>query len=806
MVKHVFLLIALFALAPPSNAQNKGARELENQIAMAEALMASGKNNEAAASWKAATSMAGQASSTLIEAYCANKHAIVLMRLARYGEALITSERAIRLLADARGVDSETRGMLLVEYRSNLAAIRFKQGRPDLGTAMIEHDLPLVLSWIDRHRGDSAGIKVYASLINSLALMLGHEPASARKRIELLAQALELSEEAHLPTALLKNNLGAAMLDAGRIEEAERLLREAISDPGLAPDNRIVAESNLASILQDRGDKNQAQNIYTDAILKAIQAGRPDFAASILVNRASIAYGRGDWLAAEKDFRQALSLDESMLERSDDASRVSLFAMRFYARQWLVDTLLRAGKVAEAFDLTEESSARNLAAELDSRAERQVGFVRWNDWRKNIPSDTAIIKFFIADWNEIIVFVATSTGIQAAFLPVAQIDLRGNSLRETEASGSPLRDLSINPVAGNSPDPSLKMIRRSTGFDQMVRGYRLYLSAQGLGIQDVQTLDSLRAGLSAALVAPLEALIAGKRRLVLMPDGVLAILPWETLVTRKGTSLVEQFEISYVQSASILEKLMARKYPAEGRPSAVFAQASFRGLIPPKPAVTASAAGADDEPAASMGPYLASRGISQIPPLAGSLEEARSIASLLPKTDLYLAAQTQEMEIKRLSMQNALSGYRIVHFATHGIVLDERPNFSAIVLGRRPLDREDGFLTSAEIAKLSLRAELAVISACETGLGYMWPGEGIAGIARSFMQAGANSVMVSLWSVSDQGTAEFMRSFYELLVSNGYDATRALAEAKRLAIKRGDTSFLWAPFIIYGFSERPDVP
>ena len=147
-----------------------------------------------------------------------------------------------------------------------------------------------------------------------------------------------------------------------------------------------------------------------------------------------------------------------------------------------------------------------------------------------------------------------------------------------------------------------------------------------------------------------------------------------------------------------------------------------------------------------------------------------------------------------------LTQYRYLHFAVHGVLSYDVPYLKepALVLGVEPDGREDGFLTLSEVSGLKLNADLVTLSACKTGLGVRVAGEGVIGLSRAFMSAGARSVLVSLWEVADESTAVLMEEFYRLLVQ-GVDTAEALAEAKRRVREKGyDNPFFWAPFVLIG--------
>jgi CHAT domain-containing protein len=153
-------------------------------------------------------------------------------------------------------------------------------------------------------------------------------------------------------------------------------------------------------------------------------------------------------------------------------------------------------------------------------------------------------------------------------------------------------------------------------------------------------------------------------------------------------------------------------------------------------------------------------------------------------------------------MSPELAGYRIVHFATHGVFDNENPGLSGVALsmfdaGGRP---QDGFLRLHDIYGLRLPVDLVVLSACDTALGKPLRGEGLVGVVRGFMHAGAARVVASLWKVDDDATGELMGRFYGEMLQNGRAPAAALRQAQ-IAMWQQDTwraPYYWAAFVLQG--------
>jgi CHAT domain-containing protein len=297
-------------------------------------------------------------------------------------------------------------------------------------------------------------------------------------------------------------------------------------------------------------------------------------------------------------------------------------------------------------------------------------------------------------------------------------------------------------------------------------------------------------------LAPVRDLLPAARQVILVPDGALQFLPFEVLLEEDPpapphmagqreayfASLSYAFrksEVNYGPSSTVLAILATQPRRPDTR--------GFFGIGDP----VFSAPGMDS--AGSAG------GTGSLSPLPQTGLEVESIAGFFPPAErtVLLGMDARESSIAALG---DLGRFRILHFATHGLVDERRPERSSLALSYPRDPSEDGYLQAAEIYRLHLGAELVVLSACETGVGRMVRGEGVLGLPRAFLYAGASSVLVSLWSVSDRSTAELMTEFYRTLMREDKSPGQALRSAQReLRAKPGYSHpFYWAPFILIG--------
>ena len=300
-------------------------------------------------------------------------------------------------------------------------------------------------------------------------------------------------------------------------------------------------------------------------------------------------------------------------------------------------------------------------------------------------------------------------------------------------------------------------------------------------------LDREARALFDALLAPVADDIGRADRLVIVPDGVLHGLAFAALRRADeegpGAYLASWKPTAVAPSLTALARLAARPHrPAPSRRAVIVGDARFEGA-----------------PArASAGDRLVrSAVIEGLPPLPGTRREAEDVARAFPdRATLLLGEGASEPAIKRVARDTG-----ILHIATHGVVNDLTPLDAALVLAAPgPDDEENGLLQAWEsFDQVRLDADLVVLSACDTGLGRTFAGEGLLGLTRAFQFAGARAVAASLWKAPDESTATLMSAFYAER-AKGVAADEALARAERRLLARAETAhpFYWAAFVIDG--------
>ncbi|HEX4948522.1 MAG TPA: CHAT domain-containing protein [Blastocatellia bacterium] len=332
--------------------------------------------------------------------------------------------------------------------------------------------------------------------------------------------------------------------------------------------------------------------------------------------------------------------------------------------------------------------------------------------------------------------------------------------------------------------------------------------------------------LSQMILGPVAAQL-GKKRLLIVADGALHYIPFAALpVPESGRAgergirknknlpippsphlpipLIVEHEIVYLPSASVLGMLRRRKQslPPAPRWLALLADPVFEKDDPRFRAAATTA-----QPPTSG---LRSANGASIAGMRGPLARLRFARAEADQIWATLSAAQREQSLTAFdfaanqdwALSPALSEYRYLHFATHGVLDQTRPELSGLALslfdsqGRE----RDGFLRLVEIYNLKLAAELVTLSACETGLGKQTRGEGIIGLTRGFLHAGAQRALVSLWKVDDRASAKLMGQVYAGIFRDQLSPAAALRRAQ-LALRADPamkSEFFWAAFVLHG--------
>jgi CHAT domain-containing protein/tetratricopeptide (TPR) repeat protein len=591
--------------------------------------------------------------------------------------------------------------------------------------------------------------------------------------------------------AFARDGLGEVLLLQGRAEEATSEHRAALRLAQEAPDanQQAISLTNLATALRALGHLEEAR----DALVAAVDltdAGR-------LVRPGGS--GRTSWTARNHDrYERLVSVLWDLQQRSPDPARVAeMFWMSERGRaRTLLDLLLEA-----RVDVTGGSGTELLARErrlLDEAERVSAELARRTASGGRLSTEAPELRRVLAELEETRGLIRQSDPRLAALtrsdplrLPAVQSQVldRDTVLLEYLLGEDRSFLFIVTPGAiAVRALPARARIER-----EVHRLTRVWQSPES----DPVSERRLASRLGGMLVEPALEQIRGKR-LAIAADGALHELPFPALVLpRTQRRLVEDHEVVLLPSASALAALRAGAHP--GRHMGTVAVLADPVFDRADRRLKGNASQAAVVPA-DLQRSMDALGLQRLARLPGTRREAELILALAPPGQ-SLAAMGFEAR-RALAMDPALSSYRILHFATHGLLNSTHPELSGLVLSLvDPAgEPQNGFLRLQDIYGMRIAADLVVLSACQTALGKQVQGEGVLGLTRGFIHAGARQVLASLWKVSDRGTAELMKEFYRRMLVEGQRPSAALRQAQRkLARTRPfDAPYTWAAFVLQG--------
>ncbi len=661
---------------------------------------------------------------------------------------------------------------------------------------------------INMPRMQSATLRALGLVYNALG--------ETGKALQSLKEALRLTKSGQdqRDEAYTRNYLGRVYQQLKQIDQALLHYRRALQQNRVSsdPQGEALTRYNLAHLERDRGNFEEARR-QIEAALAIVESQRTNVSSQDL--RTSYFATVRNTYDLYIDILMLLHKQNPQLQLDADAFAGSEKAR---ARTFLEQLLEANSDIRQGVDPTLLSKERELNEALNTKAQLHVQLltakqaeaaarinkeldslvvelakvrdqIKQNSPNRNslalpqlltlkdtqqrlLDHDTVVLEFVLGD-DRSYVWVITKTAYDSFELP---------SRSEIEASSQRLYKL-ITSAQFIYGEPASARVERQAKADAQIPHEAALLSKLVLG----------------PLTGKLD-----KKRLVIVADGALQYIPFQLLSHPDAqTTLIDRHEIVYSPSVSTLAVLQAESAARKRgiNSVAVLADPVFEA---DDPRVKSGSGNKVVTTTTEVHQALRDVGISpdgvQIPRLHASGAEANEIIGFAPwRTGLKAVGFAANRE---RVMGSELGSYRIVHFATHGIVNSERPELSGIVLSLFDSEgrSQNGFLRLHDIYNLKLPADLVVLSACSTALGKDVRGEGLIGLTRGFMYAGASGVIASLWKVDDDATAELMKHFYEAMFKKGLSPAAALREAQ-LALsrqKRWQSPYYWAGFVIQG--------
>ena len=706
--------------------------------------------------------------------------------------------------------------------------------------------------------GDKTGEALTLTSIGQLNVSTG----DPQKGLEYFRQALPLCKSTgdRLREATTLDYIGTAYFALNDREKAFEYHQQALDLRKLISDLRGEAHtlSNLAYIYNSSGDVKRSIDYYTQSLTLFRRIGDRQNEANALYGLARAERSGADFLGSQQHMSEALSLFESVRANAGaEQLRASYFAASQNAYQFYVALLMEMHKSDEgkgydslALQTSERARARSL---LDMLTETQTDIRRGVD-PALLEREQNVRQQLSVKAQRLIVL----TGQKGKEDQLAQMNKDVNALEEENFQiQAQLRKASPAYAALTQPQPlSAKEIQQQLDPDSVLleyslgeeRSYLWVVSPDGIKTyelpkeQDIekvarQVYESLTArsvvngletpeqreariaqadkqfqesaGQLSQMVLQPAASELGTKRLIVVADGVLQYVPFAALSVANAAMgyrpIIHDHEIVSLPSASALA--VQRRNLASRKPAAK----SLAVIADPVFSVNDSRLKTARTVTVRQGlPANETRIIEHLSDNSTGQLAIRRLPFTRQEADQILAVAPSASNLKLLDFRanrslvtsGELSKYRYIHFATHGYLDSSRADLSAIVLSLvdEKGNPEDGFLRALDLYNLNLPAELVVLSACETGLGKDVKGEGLVGLTRGFMYAGARRVIVSLWNVNDKATASLMERVYAGMLKTHKTPTAALraAQIEMFKQKQWQSPYYWAGFVLQG--------
>jgi CHAT domain-containing protein len=663
------------------------------------------------------------------------------------------------------------------------------------------------------------------------------------KAIEYYEQALLIAREIknRQGEGELLNNVGMAYRGLNRHEKAVDYSEQALVIARELKEQRdeAAALSGLAEAERDRGNLTRARGLIEEG-LQITESLRSE-----IYNQES----RATYFASVRGYSQ-FYIDLLMRQhKANPAGGVDALALEANERaraRGLLELLTEAGaNIRQGVDVALLERERTLASQLNAKAASQVQLLSRPHTSERADALKQEISQLENDYDQVQAQVrrvspryASLTQPQPLKLAGIQQQLDADTLLLEYALGE---DRSYLWAITRDSLTSYELPKEEVIKQSALHVYELLTARSATrhgesALQRQERITRAETGMPAAAAALSQILLSpvaaqlGNKRLVIVADGALQYIPFAMLpdpsvvssqlsvakskgpqTTGNGQPLIVNHEVVSLPSASALA---IQRTELAGRQLApkmlaviadpVFDRTDARFTTPATEMAPAQPIAFNDARSIEhlAGESADKSGVTRfvIPRLPFTRQEATRLLALTPKNSSFGAIDFQASRTTVLT--GDLSQYRYVHFATHGLLDSERPGLSSLVLSMVDAQgkAQDGFLRANDVYNLKLPAELVVLSACQTGLGKEVKGEGLIGLTRGFMYAGAARVVVSLWSVNDKATADLMTKFYQKMLKQGQRPAAALrsAQVEMWKQKQWQSPYYWAAFTMQG--------
>ncbi|OYD95136.1 hypothetical protein CDG77_10410 [Nostoc sp. 'Peltigera membranacea cyanobiont' 213] len=703
--------------------------------------------------------------------------------------------------------------------------------------------------------GDKVGVAINLNNIGRVYDSLGDKQQALKYYNQSLPLSQLVGDQTQLATTL--NNIGLVYDDLGDKQQALKYYNQSLPLSQLVGDQTQLATTlnNIGGVYYSLGDKQQALKYYNQSLPLSQVVGDKALEAITLYNLGYSERSRGNLQASRTYVEAAIKIIEELRTKIDSKElRTSYFATQQDVYKFYIDLLMELHKKdpslgydALALHYSERSRARSLI-ELLNEANAKIFkganpelIQQERSLRQQIDAQDTLRRNLETssnntDSNTKAVIQKLATEITNLLSQYQQLQAKIRTTSPVYAkltNPDPEKDILKLPQIQQQLDKDTLLLQYSLGEERSylwavttssMQAYtlpgreeiekiatRLHQSLQHPTASDLSIASAKK--LSQIILAPVADRLLQKR-LVIVADGALQTIPFAALAdiipqAKSGAGgqvkyqpLMLNHEIVNLPSVSTIAFQRQQLAHRQKAPKAL--------AILADPVYSATDPRVANKPVKNQLPSELELERSALERSARSLKpdgwgrlentatEAQEILKLIPSTN---SVEVFDFDANyNWATSSALNQFRILHFATHGFVNQDQPELSGIVLSL--FDKKgnpiSGYLRLADLFNQDYPAELIVLSACETGLGKNVNGEGLVGLTRGFMYAGAARVVVSLWQVSDEGTSVLMQEFYKQMLQQGKTPAESLRAAQRKLWQDGRSPYEWAAFTVQG--------
>lgn len=677
---------------------------------------------------------------------------------------------------------------------------------------------------INREFGAEAEIAMTLCNIGENYIALGEHIKAVACYKQAIEINLNLGKEAEI--ASIFNTIGPIWISTGEYDMALECYRQALDvNRKLGRQADIaISLSGIGTFYCLRGQYEKSLEHFQKALEINNKLGSKPAIANSLSNIGWAYDSSKQYSKAIQFLHDSIDIKEKLRNAATDNKRDYL-ASQLYTYQLLISAYQKNNNPQGVLQSIEQSRARLLAERIAGR-DFDIEISSLGDVQKGLEHDEAVLIFSNIDRDNFVVMAITNSVVSMKEIPKESVLAKVKSQYQESTLNMLDKQRGLILKAKKKEDQlPAKSIGNSSEFEKAINYYRMSIVLSPTnGPRKLGTVENRSGNLAhcheisrtlyALLIKPVEDTISGRKKLLIVPDGVLAFLPFETLVDVQDKYLVEKYSVQYIQSMTIARRLNERQYRKDRKPMLAFGGAVYEYAGSYVPGISLDSAKMDllikqfktfVGKDTSLRSFYEMRGMANWDQLPGTMSEVENISLIVSDSEAITGAEATENKVKQLSESGKLADYKILHFAAHGLVVPDNSNLSALILSQfnEEKDGEDGFLRMNEIADLDIKADFVNLSACDTGLGKIYGGEGVEGLIQSFLIAGANGLSVSLWQVADDSTSKFMTELYRKVQKKNISYGQAIAETKRGFIKGeyGDkwkSPYHWAPFVYYG--------